>query len=171
MEQIPSGIFTYIGRKICYKISQLLFRDAYEISDNDYWNNMSIYPSRSLNSHILFDLHLPYKKYIHNNECNSIIIKTKNEKALYKVHLTVTAYSNFCTHQEFLTFYHVDDTPTIAKLPNIPLREIEVKNNCIISSFKKLKIKAEEIYTKIDDPTNIANQYDEHITYPMFSTL
>lgn len=127
-------------------VSQLLFREAYEVSTvhrshrdiEGLWrNHLSDYLAYSVNWRKVF--------LGKEQQACTLWIKAKEGRSFSRVTLCVTASLEKLRYQSTVVLYDVGETPIVAAVPSIPLRQIEVRGNVVRVPYHTVRTDLKEL--------------------------
>ena len=125
-------------------ITKFLFLDAYKVSHEEHLEHYR--PGKrfhALGRFLEYDIHLE-SDHVSNATVpmSFLILRNISDRTFHRVDLLVEADAGSVKYQDFTTLIDVGSTPLVVHLPRIPLKEMDVQNNRIITTYNKVWVKA-----------------------------
>ncbi|WP_042269607.1 MULTISPECIES: hypothetical protein [Burkholderiaceae] len=144
-------------------VTQILFRAAYELSTRHksyrdvkglWLDELGDYFSYSVNWRKVF---LGKKQ-----EACTLWIKAKEGRSFKRVTLCVTASLETLRYQSTVVLYDVGETPTVAAVPSIPLRQVEVRGNMVHVPYDTVRIELKELINEDGEPIPLPRDVSDY---------
>ncbi|MDR6485345.1 hypothetical protein [Paraburkholderia terricola] len=140
-------------------VTQLLFRAAYEVSTlhrshrdmKGLWRGqLGDYFAYSVNWNKLF--------LGKEQQACTLWIKANEGRSFRRATLCVTASLETLRYQSTVTLYDVGKTPTVAAVPSIPLRQVEVRGNMVHVPYDTVRTELKELIDENGEPIPLSRK-------------
>ncbi|TYK72035.1 hypothetical protein FSY45_22980 [Comamonas sp. Z1] len=148
------GVF----KRLWEPVTQFFFKEAYKVSTihRSHRERKALCQSQ-LGEYLAYSIN--WRKVFLGKEHNmcTVWVKAKEGQSFKRATLCVTATLEKLRYQSIIVLYDLQEIPTVAAVPSVPIRQIEVRGNMVLIPYDSVLVELKELIDANEEKIYLKN--------------
>lgn len=156
---VLKGIFSILGSllsRLWEPVARFFFEDAYKVSTihRSHREKRALCQGQ-LGEYLGYSIN--WRKVFLGKEHNmcTVWIKAKEGKSFKRATLSVTATLEKLRYQSVIVLYDLQEIPTVAAVPSVPIRQIRVQDNMVLIPYDTVLVELKELIDENEESISL----------------